>query len=213
MTLEEAIAAIAALQKKADDADAAIAALKAKNAEIITEKKELRDKFNAFKEEVEAKGKAPTPNDPPESPTAKALRERIEAEYGPKLTALTSQLDAITNERNTLAVETALDDALKTAGVAVHLQPAVKALLKTSRKIELANGVVTCDGKAVKDSVSEWVATPEGKAFVAAPANGGSAAPGGASGAITKKRSELTASEKGAFITAHGLQAYQQLPL
>lgn len=212
-TLEEAIAKIGELVALVEAQTVDITKLKEKNAEILSEKKELQ----ATVKELKAKSDTPpTPATPPpdkdEPKTTRDLRERIEAPLVASIKELQTKFDTMQAERDTLAVETALDDALKVAGVAVPYHAAAKALLRSSRKIELANGAVTCDGKAVKDSVVEWAKTDEGKPFVAAPSNGGGAAPGnGASGEIPKKRSEMDASAKGAFIAKHGLQAYSAL--
>lgn len=206
MTLEELKAAFEEFKvtaKEALDAQATeIGALKAKNAEIITEKRTLRDELNALKA-----GKKPADD---EDKSGKGVRARVDAEYAERLKALEDQNAALARERNDAMVSTALDDALQT--VAPAMRGVVKNHLKASRKIEVADGAVLCDGQAVKESVGAWLATPEGKAFIPAPPNGGSAAPGGTGGSVTKPRSKMNSAEKGAYIRLHGLDEYNRLP-
>lgn len=205
MTLEQALAALelakteaAEAKALADAKDSEIASLKSKNAEIITEKRKLQ----------QAKK-----DDASDDETASDLRKRIEAEYKPKIDELSAKFEALEKERNTLAVDTALISALDKVGVAVQLRSAALAYLKSARKIEVANGGVVCDGKGVGESVADWAATDEGKAFISAPSNGGSAAPGGGSAPTTLNKSAMKQADKGAYIAKHGLAAYEKLPL
>lgn len=212
MTLEEALARIKALEDeakataktlkavqaeadRAEDLETQLAKVKAKNSELLGEKKDLQKKLDAGTGGEDAK----------------ALRERIEAEYKAPLEELTKRLDAAEAERNKVAIDAAISDALDKAKVAVPLKAAATALLRAQRKIELANGSVLVDGKPIADAVTEWAASPEGKPFIPASPNGGSAAPGGASGSLPKRKSEMTAAEKGAFVREHGAKAFSEL--
>lgn len=219
MTLEELTAQFAEFQntaKEALDAQAReIAALKAKNAELIGEKRGVRDDKRSLEETLErllgtkkTKGEDGDEGDPQ---SGRSVRKRVEAETNERIKALEDRNAKLERENNEKAIGAALDDALQALPAATR--KVVKAFLKSEKKIEVVNSEVLCDGKDVRDSVREWLATPEGKAFIPAPANGGSAAPGGASGATPiKPRSKMTHAEKGEYIRVHGLPAYNSLP-
>ena len=81
-----------------------------------------------------------------------------------------------------LLVDNGLNDALLKAGVKPEMTKAVKALLsgQVSIKIDGDKRDAVIGDKSLSDFVSEWAKSDEGKHFVAAPANQGGGAPGGA---------------------------------
>lgn len=139
---------------------------------------------------------------------------RVQKEHADELARLKKELDDTKAARSKAAIDAALGEALGKANIAPGFRTAVNAMFRAGRKIEAgADGVVTVDGKPVVDMVAEWASTDEGRAFVSAPASGGSAAPPtGPSGAPSKARSAMTRAEKASYIDKHGQDAYLKLP-
>jgi hypothetical protein len=81
-----------------------------------------------------------------------------------------------------LLLDNGLTDALVKAGVATPMLHAVKAMLGSQAKVIVdgdARKAVIGD-KDLTEFVTSWATTDEGKHFIAAPANGGGGASGGA---------------------------------
>lgn len=90
--------------------------------------------------------------------------------------------------------------------IAAPFRKAVRALLRSTKHIELVDGVVLVDGQDVDVAVGSWCASDAAKQFLAPAGPGSGRAPTG------KRRSEMDTSAKGPFIRLHGLAAYEQLP-
>jgi hypothetical protein len=188
--------------------------LKKKNEELLDELKplkELKDKFKDFDpaeytrlKAAERDGKDKEIKDPVE------LRNRIEAEFAPKLTKAEEERDAALQKLNSTIVENQLTSALAEAGVAKEYLRAVKADLTLSREVEVRDDGVIIDGKPVGDFVKAWSAE-DGKSFIGAPNNNGGGGKGGKGGGAVgdKKASEMTRPEKAAFISEHGGEAWR----
>lgn len=218
MTLEELIAQVAAMKTEMAEKEAKAneerEKLKGKIGELIAEKKKLKNK-----------ARQPDPDDEDdeddEAPPAKSKRSdpdlaRVQRENADALTKLQEQLDAAKKKAQDAAIRSAMGDALNKANIAPEYRDAVEALLRTKRKLEVTDDdAVVLDGKPIFDSVAEWVKT-EGRAYVKAPASGGSAAnPSAPGGGVpqTKSRSKMSPAEKGKFIRENSLDAYNALPV
>lgn len=180
------------------------AGLKNKNTELLAEKKALETKFDGIDPEEFKRLKKAERDAADEGKDAKGIRERVEAEYNPKLTKLEQELEAERKARRQDTIERTLTEALVGANISKDLMGAAKDHILARRKVDVGDGGATIDGKAASDFVQQWAAT-DGKAFVAAPNNsGGGAGGGGGGGALTKKASEMSRAEKVAFIKEHG---------
>ncbi len=88
-----------------------------------------------------------------------------------------------------LLVDNGLTEALVAAKVAPQFLPAVKAMLagQVTVKTDGENRLAVVGDKSLGDFVKDWSQGDDGKHYIAAPANGGSGAPGGkADGGGTK---------------------------
>lgn len=228
MTLEELAAELGALKTKLSVAEQReqerldeVERLRRHNAKLLAEKKKVKARVRDDDEDADedddvdggADDETPAPKRKTDPGTA-----RIEKRYKDELAKLKKELDDERAARNKAAIEAAVSEALDKAGVAPQYRAAVKALM-LSRKVEVAEDGVQIDGKAALDSVAEWTRSDEGRAFVAAPASGGSAATNRAPSGraqqtpqTTKRRSEMTPAERGAFVRENGADAYNALP-
>lgn len=166
------------LKAKIDEAiEAATGGLAKKNQELLAELKEAR------------KGKA---IDPAELDRLQTKIDSLEVDLGSAQKASKEQAKLLKQAQDALASESGftqkllldngLNDALVKAGVANQFLPAVKAMLGTQAKI-IADGdarKAIIGDKELKDFVSDWATTDEGKHFISAPSNGGGGASGGA---------------------------------
>lgn len=189
--------------------DAATGGLKTKNIELLDELKGFKKKYEGIDpEEVKRLKEEKRTADDKDSDPVK-LRERIEAEFSPKLTDAEKRAETAEAKLNSSTIDNQLTAALSEAGVAKEFMRAVKAELGTTRKVEVTDNGVVVDGKPVGDFVKAW-ATTDGKAFISAGNhNGGGAGGGGGGGAGTKKLSEMTAAEKAVHMTEIGAEAYR----
>lgn len=225
MTLEEVIAELKAVKadtasriaevetKAAEERDK----LKGKIGELIAEKKKLKAKTRppADDDEDADEDEAGEDDAPRGAKKQSPDLARVQREHERALTEMRDTLDKARKKAEDAAIRTALADALDKAGIAPEYRAAVEALLKGKHKVEVADDdTVLFDGKSVSDSVAGWVKN-EGRAFIKAPASGGSAATSGApSGGANqqKPRSQMSPAEKGKFLREHGQDAYNQLP-
>ena len=157
----------------------AITGLKNKNTELLGELKAARktavidpDEFSRLKEERDDLKDRITEFDKALK-SAKLDTEKTLKLYNDELSRSTA-----------MDIDSKLSAALSECKVRPELIKAAKAMFSGMAKSEVKDNVrqVTMDGKAVSDYVKEWAATDEGKHFVAAPANAGGGAPGGAGG-------------------------------
>jgi hypothetical protein len=174
--------------------DEATSGLKAKNDQLLAEKKKLQKDHAIDPAEVERLESA--------LDTAKAELSRMTKEHKTAIKsaeAATKALEAEQSAVQRLVVDNGLTDALTKAGVTnpTHLK-AAKALLNGDIKLEIEGDqrVAKMGSKPLLDAIKEWAAGDEGKHFVAAQANsGGGAAGGGGKGgaAPTMTRAQFDA--------------------
>lgn len=194
--------------------DAAIAAAKEaqdeKNRELLGELRDLKSKLRATSEIK-----------PEDLSAMEARAEKAEAD----LAAANKQIKTLTTERDTAvksleaetgvargyALEAELSAAIAEGNVLPALVPALKAMLTGQAKVELADGkyAVQIGDKPARDHIKAFLDTDEGKAFRAAPLNGGGGAPGGggAQGGKTVAQSEfntMSAKDRAAFMADGG---------
>jgi len=174
--------------------DEATSGLKAKNDQLLAEKKKLQKDHAIDPAEVERLESA--------LDTAKAELSRMTKEHKAAVKSAevaTKALEAEQTAVQKLVVDNGLTDALTKAGVTnpFHLK-AAKALLNGDIKLEIEGDqrVARMGSKPLLDAIKEWAAGDEGKHFVAAQANsGGGAAGGGGKGgaAPTMTRAQFDA--------------------
>jgi hypothetical protein len=174
--------------------DEATSGLKAKNDQLLAEKKKLQKDHAIDPAEVERLESA--------LDTAKAELSRMTKEHKAAIKSAevaTKALEAEQSAVQKLVVDNGLTDALTKAGVTnpTHLK-AAKALLGNDIKLEIEGDqrVAKMGSKPLLDAIKEWAAGDEGKHFVAAQANsGGGAAGGGGKGgaAPTMTRAQFDA--------------------
>jgi hypothetical protein len=198
----------AAIKAAADAAvSEATAGLLAKNQELLGKVKKLQKDAAIDPAEYQALSEA---KDTAEAKLAEALKTvkqaTTQAEKDRKA------LEAETGYVSKLLIDNGLTDALLKAGVKPEMSKAVKAMLagQVSLKVEGDKRLAVVGDKALGDFVTEWAQSDEGKHFVAAPANQGGGANGGAQGAGKSKvmaraaYEQLQPDQKMAFIKDGG---------
>lgn len=198
----------AAIKAAADAAvSEATAGLIAKNQELLGKVKKLQKDAAIDPAEYQALSEA---KDTAEAKLAEALKTvkqaTTQAEKDRKA------LEAETGYVSKLLIDNGLTDALLKAGVKPEMSKAVKAMLagQVSLKVEGDKRLAVVGDKALGDFVTEWAQSDEGKHFVAAPANQGGGANGGAQGAGKSKvmaraaYEQLQPDQKMAFIKDGG---------
>ena len=198
----------AAIKAAADAAvSEATAGLLAKNQELLGKVKKLQKDAAIDPAEYQALSEA---KDTAEAKLAEALKTvkqaTAQAEKDRKA------LEAETGYVSKLLIDNGLTDALLKAGVKPEMSKAVKAMLagQVSLKVEGDKRLAVVGDKALGDFVTEWAQSDEGKYFVAAPANQGGGANGGAQGAGKTKvmaraaYEQLPPDQKMAFIKDGG---------
>ncbi|MDN3273384.1 hypothetical protein QWJ07_03955 [Frankia sp. RB7] len=187
--------------------------LKSKNDELLGEVKGLKEKLKSF-DGVDAdeyktlKTEKRTKDDKNSDPVE--LRQRIEGEFTPKVEAANQRAEAAEGKLKQHIIDSQLTTSLLEAGVAKEFLPAAKALLQSSRKIDVSDSGAVVDGKPVAEFAKTW-ATSDGKPFIAAADNNGGGSKGGSGGgAAGKKASEMTRAEKSSFIRENGLDAWTE---
>lgn len=206
------------LKSKLADATASIEKLKAKNDELIAEKRSTKTGAEAKLADAEAKIDELTET------LAKSQRDHDKALKAAEK-ARDEALQAVEGERGAvskLVLENGLTDALQKAGVTPTQLPAVRAYLKekgvlaveSEGDVRRAVAKLVKDGKESKLSVEEYVnqfaASDEGKAFIPASGNAGSGAGGQRGGAAvsTRTQAELSAmapKDRAAFFAGGGV--------
>ena len=93
----------------------------------------------------------------------------------------TKALETEQASARTFAQEATLADAIAKANVVPALVPAFKAMIAAQAKTDLVDGkfATTIGDKPASDYITEFMNTDDGKAFRAAPVNGGGGANGG----------------------------------
>ena len=125
------------------------------------------------------------------------------------------QLESESSFTQKLLVENGLTEALTKVGVT---NPAFLKAVKSTMagQVQLVtegdSRIAKVGDKPLADYVTEWAKSEEGQYFVAAPANAGGGSIGGSgsgSAGATKKPSEMSVTEKTAFIKEKGVGAWQ----
>lgn len=104
----------------------------------------------------------------------------------------------------------AVETRLGASAVAPPFRRAVAAHLVSARKFELDGRDVLCDGLPLDMALQAWLGTAEATPFLVSDSKVRTSASKKLT-AHTKKRSEMTVGEKGAYIREHGLAAYEAL--
>jgi len=109
------------------------------------------------------------------------------------------------------ALEAELSSAIAEGNVVPALVPAFKAMIAQQAKADLVDGAysVTIGDKAARDHIKAYLDSDEGKAFRAAPVNGGGGAPGGKGGGSGKTASNdqflsMNAKDRATFMAEGG---------
>lgn len=210
--VDDAVAA--ALQEAETNHEAEIEGLKNKNKQLLDKISKLRAgndngdnnaEIDRLERELdESKGKLRT--------TETELREtkrKLTTVEGERDTA-TKGLETETSFSRNLLIENDLTTALTAANVAPHLMDGAKALLAGKAKVvtEGDDRKAVVGDKPLSEFVKEWALGDQGKAYIAAPANGGGGGTGGGQGGGAKKISEMTLQERNAHYTAVGQAAF-----
>jgi hypothetical protein len=173
----------AALEEAVNEA---VKGLKAKNAEL------LRKVATASEIKPEDHQRALEERD--------ALAAKLEVTSGElkAVKASVKALETAVKSKDVVIEKTMIDDALTNALVKANVRPellnVVKSHLRSNAKVVEENGEYRAlmGDKAISEAITAWSASDEGKAVIAAPANGGGGAGGskGDSGAATQKMSQ-----------------------
>jgi hypothetical protein len=115
---------------------------------------------------------------------ATEIEKKLEKKFEKQLKDANDKNDKYSKQINTLVVENGLTEALTKANIAKQHIPAVKALIKSTSKIEVSSEddddapVATIGGKALSDYVKEFAEGDSGKHYVAAANNSGGGSQG-----------------------------------
>lgn len=165
----------AALAEAETAHDTAVTALKDKNTQLIKEKRELQqgrgkpEDIAALEAQLE---------------DSKTQLEKANKDLVKVQKVATEATEALATEKKfgeELLVDGQLADHLVANNVAPQFMPAVKALLRPQAQVKTDKDgrAVVVGEKSLGDYIKEWSQGDTGKAFVAAPANGGGGAQGG----------------------------------
>ena len=123
-----------------------------------------------------------------DKPLAAATRRRLEAAHRQDLEAATSQAEKYRAALESTLVEAALTNALVEANIAGPFMKAAKAMHRANLTVVEAEGVFSVAAGDVDhpqtpdEFIAAWAESEEGRAFIAAPRNGGGAANGSGAG-------------------------------
>ena len=163
-----------ALQAEIDKLDekheTEIEGLKLKNKELIVEVKKLSKNMTITPEEHQA-----LKDRNAELEEALATSQKTEKSAKAEVEKLTKAVQAETGAMTKMLVDAGLTEALAEAKVKPEFNAAAKALLSglVTVKVDGDKRVAVVGDKPLKDFVTGWAATDEGKHFVAAPVNTG----------------------------------------
>jgi signal recognition particle GTPase len=196
--------------------------LKEKNDELLgeikklkTDNKDLKEKYDATEDEKK-RAEEEAAN---KSGDVEKIKKTLEEKHAKELTKKDEQIAANKKRLDQLLIDGGLSEELAKANVAPQYQDAVKALIKSGHKAEIAEDgdavIAKINGKTIKEFISEWSQSDQGKHYVAAPANGGAGAGGSGGGVkdpIAQSRSKMNQVDKAAYIDKHGLESFNKLP-
>jgi hypothetical protein len=160
--------------------DAAEEGLRSKNTELMDELKKPQRELRASKDITPDAHQAEIDRaDKAEAALAEAtkLAKAATADRDKALKSLESEQGAA----RSYALEAEIAGAIASGNVVPELVPAFKAMVQQQAKADLVDGKysVTIGDKAAKDYIIGFLDSDQGKAFRAAPLNGGGGAPGG----------------------------------
>jgi hypothetical protein len=165
----------AAVKAATDKIQESIDKLEAKNTELVGDLRKARKAGEIKPEDLHA---------------AEDRADKAEAalnEANKQLKTVTSERDKAVKSLETeqgaarsYALDAEIGNAIAAGGIVPALVPAFTAMVKQNAKAELVDGKynVLIGDKPAKDYVAAFLGTEEGKAFKAAPVNGGGGAPG-----------------------------------
>jgi hypothetical protein len=168
--LDKAIAdAVAKVQDSVDK-------LETKNSELVADLRKARKAGEIKPEDLTA---AEERADKAEKALADAQRDLKAANTAAE--KATKALEAEQGAARSFAMEAELNGAIAEGNVLPAYVPALKALLAREAKADLVDGkyAVLIGDKPARDHVKSFLESEEGKAFKAAPVNGGGGASGG----------------------------------
>jgi hypothetical protein len=182
-----------------------IGRLRKTKTKLLGEKKKLKKRDESEDED----------EDEDETPEDRDALSRVQRDAQKKIDALTAALEAERGARNKSAIDATLKDALSKINVAPHFRSAVEALMKATRKVTLDGDAVLIDGKPASDALTEWAQSDDGKAYIAAPSNGGGIRPArpnnGGTTSDVLSRAKMSPAAKAAYVREHGYDGYEKL--
>lgn len=168
--------------------DAQTAGLKSKNEELLGDQKKLKADMKTFQDKLdsitrekdEAEAAAAT-----KSGDIETIKANLTKAHTKEKETLTTERDSLKGQLNQVLIDKGLTEALVAANVAPQHMKAVTAMIKAEAKGEIVTEndtpIAKFNGKTIKDYVSDWSQSDEGKHYVAAQQNGGGGA-GGSNG-------------------------------
>lgn len=168
--------------------------LKSKNTELLDEVKKLKTTYSGVDLEEYNTMKAKAKEAQFEGvKDAKELRQRLEAEYTPKLTEAQKRAEEAERGLKLYKIDSELTQALASVNIHPGLLEAARTMIVSKRQVDVTDSGAVVDGLPVKQFIEKWAAS-DGKDFIAAPANSGGGAKGASGGAAqTIKRSQFDA--------------------
>ena len=203
------------IQKVTAPLQESITKLETNNQALVDEKRTLESELRKAK--IPGTGKGKDGKGGEDAPDIEEIRKRIEEDVRADLSAtfdpIKQQNEALQKQLNKVLVDDGLKSALTAGNVASHYVEAAASLIKSKHAVEVKDGKALADGKPLEEFVKAFLAGDSGKHFVKAPGNagGGSGNGSGAGGTPPSKPvSQMSLTEKSAFLKAHGLEAWQQ---
>lgn len=163
--------------------DAAIAEAKeaqdAKNRELLNEVKALKAEVRKHKE-ISPDDLAALESENADLRIKLAAADKAAKEAGKAAEQATKALEAEQNAARSYALDAEINGAIAEGNIVPSLVPAFTAFIKQQAKPDLVDGkyVVQIGDKPARDHIKAFLDTDEGKAFRAAPVNGGGGAQG-----------------------------------
>lgn len=159
----------AALEKALND----IESLKAKNAELINEKKAAKAEADAAKEAAERAAEEQAAA----STNVDEVRTSLEAKHKRELDKVVQANKAYEDRLNTLLI----DNAINEAAVQLNISPATRrgftAMMKAEAKL-IDGEAFGADGLPFADYIKTWSESDEAKGYISAPVNTGAGSTG-----------------------------------
>lgn len=160
--------------------------LKSKNADLLGDKKKLKESESTLTERLEALEKDKEDAETKaldKSGDIKAIKEQLQLKHDKEMEKVVGERDDAKGQLSKHVVSGGLTQALIKANVNPDMIDAATAVINQNFKGEVGNNDGTpfakFDGQAVNDFVADWAGTDSGKRFVLADKNNG----GGSNGA------------------------------